>query len=53
MLKGGIDNKTRMSASKTLTPAQRKDLMAFLASLTPDNKPCAPEALVTATETIL
>ena len=41
MLKGGVDNKTRdvLLKPQTLTPAQRKDLMAFLAALTPDNSP--------------
>jgi cytochrome c peroxidase len=41
MLKGGVDNKTKdvLLKPQTLTPAQRKDLMAFLAALTPDNSP--------------
>jgi cytochrome c peroxidase len=41
MVKGGIDNKTKdvLLQPRTLTPDQRKDLMAFLAALTPDNKP--------------
>lgn len=41
MLKGGIDNKTKdvLLQPRTLTPEQRKDLMAFLTGLTPDNKP--------------
>ena len=41
MLKGGIDNKTKdvLLQPRTLTAEQRKDLMAFLAALTPDNKP--------------
>jgi cytochrome c peroxidase len=41
MLKGGIDNKTKdvLLKPQTLTPAQRKDLMAFLAALTPDKTP--------------
>jgi cytochrome c peroxidase len=43
MLKGGIDNarKDALLKPRTLTPGQRKDLMAFLAALTPDNKPYA------------
>jgi cytochrome c peroxidase len=41
MLKGAIDNKTKdvLLKPRTLTPSQRKDLMAFLQSLTPANKP--------------
>jgi cytochrome c peroxidase len=41
MLKGGIDNKHKdvLLKPRTLTPGQRKDLLAFLAALTPDNKP--------------
>jgi cytochrome c peroxidase len=41
MLKGGVDNKTKdvLLKPQTLTPAQRKDLMAFLGALTPDNSP--------------
>ncbi|HEY7499497.1 MAG TPA: cytochrome c peroxidase [Vicinamibacterales bacterium] len=41
MLKGGIDNKTKdpLLKPQTLTPEQRKDLMAFLQALTPNNKP--------------
>jgi cytochrome c peroxidase len=41
MLKGGIDNKTKdvLLQPRTLSPAQRKDLMAFLSALTPDNSP--------------
>lgn len=41
MLKGGIDNKTKdvLLQPRTLTAEQRKDLMAFLTALTPDNTP--------------
>ena len=43
MLKGGIDNKTKdvLLKPQTITREQRRDLMAFLSSLTPANKPYA------------
>jgi cytochrome c peroxidase len=41
MLKGGIDNKSKdvLLKPQALTAEQRKDLMAFLTALTPDNAP--------------
>ena len=41
MLKGGIDNKTKdvLLTPRTITADERRDLMAFLQALTPDNKP--------------
>jgi cytochrome c peroxidase len=41
MVKGGLDNKSKdaLLQPRTLTDGQRRDLMAFLAALTPDKKP--------------
>jgi len=41
MLKGGFDNKTKdvLLKPQTITADERRDLMAFLQALTPDNKP--------------
>lgn len=41
MLKGGFDNKTKdpLLKPRTITPDERRDLMAFLQALTPANRP--------------